>query len=112
MNSKLAITAESRAAGCAVLRRRLGGDGREMESESLLLLVKMSAASVRCVLCKIAEENDVTGALATKEDVTAHQNCLLFASGTYCRNTPDFDDLFGFSVEDVKREEQRGRRLP
>ncbi|XP_063743423.1 PHD finger protein 6-like [Eleginops maclovinus] len=64
-----------------------------------------------CVLCRRSEETKITGALATKDDVTAHQNCLLFSSALFCRNTPKFDDLFGFSVDDVLNEEKRGRLL-
>ncbi|XP_013889337.1 uncharacterized protein DDB_G0284459, partial [Austrofundulus limnaeus] len=64
-----------------------------------------------CVLCKGDEETKITGPLSTKEDVTAHQNCLLYASGICCSNTPQFDDLFGFSVQDVKTEVNRGRKL-
>ncbi|XP_070694196.1 uncharacterized protein phf11 [Pempheris klunzingeri] len=64
-----------------------------------------------CVLCQRADETKITGALSTKDQVTAHQNCLLFSSGIYCRNSPQFDDLFGFSVEDVKEEVKRGSKL-
>lgn len=35
----------------------------------------------------------------------------MFASGLCCKNTPEFDDLFGFSVEDVEEEVIRGRKL-
>ncbi|XP_062391447.1 histone-lysine N-methyltransferase 2A isoform X3 [Sardina pilchardus] len=70
-----------------------------------------SSSRPRCVLCSKSEEDSVTGALASKDDVTAHQNCLLYASGIYCKNSPLFDDLFGFSVEDVKRERRRGKKL-
>ncbi|XP_071063123.1 uncharacterized protein [Pseudochaenichthys georgianus] len=64
-----------------------------------------------CVLCQRSEQTKFTGALSTKEDVTAHQNCLLFSSALFCRNTPQFDDLFGFSVDDVLSEVKRGRQL-
>ncbi|XP_037542126.1 uncharacterized protein phf11 [Nematolebias whitei] len=64
-----------------------------------------------CLLCQRSEETKITGPLSTKEDVTAHQNCLLFSSGIFCSNTPQFDDLFGFSVQDVKVEVSRGRKL-
>ncbi|KAK5920656.1 hypothetical protein CgunFtcFv8_024443 [Champsocephalus gunnari] len=64
-----------------------------------------------CVLCQRSEQTKFTGALSTKEDVTAHQNCLLFSSALFCRNTPQFDDLFGFSVDDVLGEVKRGRQL-
>ncbi|XP_023256481.1 PHD finger protein 11 isoform X1 [Seriola lalandi dorsalis] len=66
---------------------------------------------VLCVLCNRSEETKVTGALSTKDQVTAHQNCLLFSSGIFCRNSPEFDDLFGFSVEDVMNEVKRGSKL-
>ncbi|XP_022596739.1 PHD finger protein 11 isoform X3 [Seriola dumerili] len=66
---------------------------------------------VFCVLCNRSEETKVTGALSTKDEVTAHQNCLLFSSGIFCRNSPEFDDLFGFSVEDVMTEVKRGSKL-
>ncbi|XP_063049087.1 PHD finger protein 11 [Engraulis encrasicolus] len=71
----------------------------------------MPSGLARCVLCQQSEEDSVTGPLATKEDVTAHHNCLLYASGIYCVNSPLFDDLFGFSVEDVRKEKRRGKRL-
>ncbi|XP_075962392.1 uncharacterized protein phf11 isoform X2 [Anarhichas minor] len=66
---------------------------------------------VYCLLCQRCEETAITGALSTKDEVTAHQNCLLFSSGLYCRNSPQFDDLFGFSVEDVLKEVKRGSKL-
>ncbi|XP_017265807.1 actin cytoskeleton-regulatory complex protein pan1 [Kryptolebias marmoratus] len=64
-----------------------------------------------CILCERSEETKTTGPLSTKEDVTAHQNCLLYSAGIFCSDTPQFDDLFGFSVSDVKREVKRGRKL-
>lgn len=30
-----------------------------------------------CVFCCVKDETEVTGALSTKDDVTAHQNCLV-----------------------------------
>ncbi|XP_067300922.1 uncharacterized protein phf11 [Pseudorasbora parva] len=66
---------------------------------------------VSCVLCKKSDENDITGPLSSKEDISAHQNCLLFSSGIYCKNSPTYDDLFGFAVQDVKNEQRRGKRL-
>ncbi|XP_058510786.1 PHD finger protein 6-like isoform X3 [Solea solea] len=66
---------------------------------------------VKCVMCQRSEETSVTGPMSTKDGLTAHQNCLLFASGLYCKNTPEFDDLFGFSVEDVRDEVNRGNKL-
>lgn len=66
---------------------------------------------VFCVLCQRSEETEITGALSTKQEVTAHQNCLLYSSGIYCRDSPEFDDLFGFSVDDVLDEVRRGRLL-
>ncbi|TDH06768.1 hypothetical protein EPR50_G00116370 [Perca flavescens] len=66
---------------------------------------------VCCVLCQRSEETEITGPLSTNDEVTAHQNCLLFSSGLYCRNSPQFDDLFGFSVEDVLSEVKRGSKL-
>ncbi|KAK0133066.1 PHD finger protein 6 [Merluccius polli] len=35
----------------------------------------------------------------------------LYSSGIICEYSPEFDDLFGFSVEDVKTEAKRGTRL-
>lgn len=35
----------------------------------------------------------------------------MYASGIYCENTPEFDDLFGFSVKEVMKEIKRGSRL-
>ncbi|XP_064800151.1 mucin-5AC-like isoform X2 [Oncorhynchus masou masou] len=66
---------------------------------------------VQCVLCLTSEENRTTGPLSTKGSITAHQNCLLYSSGIICKNSPEFDDLFGFSVEDVLNELKRGNRL-
>lgn len=71
----------------------------------------MDSKMVVCVLCQRSEEDQVTGALSTKEEVTAHQNCLLYSSGLFCRESPQFDDLFGFSARDVLSEKQRGRKL-
>ncbi|XP_072252888.1 uncharacterized protein phf11 [Leuresthes tenuis] len=64
-----------------------------------------------CVLCHRSEETKITGALSTKEQVTAHQNCLLYSSGIFCTDSPLLDDLFGFSVYDVLDEVKRGSRL-
>ncbi|XP_014020131.2 uncharacterized protein phf11 isoform X2 [Salmo salar] len=66
---------------------------------------------IRCVLCKGSEENLTTGPLSTKDSVTAHQNCLLYSSGIICQNSPELDDLFGFTVKDVQNEMRRGNRL-
>ncbi|XP_068184520.1 uncharacterized protein phf11 [Antennarius striatus] len=66
---------------------------------------------VFCVLCQRSEETKLTGTLSTKKQVTAHQNCLLFSSGICCQNSPQFDDLFGFAVEDVVEEVKRGSKL-
>ncbi|XP_032385101.1 uncharacterized protein phf11 [Etheostoma spectabile] len=66
---------------------------------------------VCCVLCQRSEETTITGPLSTNNEVTAHQNCLLFSSGLFCRNSPQFDDLFGFFVEDVLSEVKRGSKL-
>lgn len=38
------------------------------------------APRVSCVLCVRSEETEVTGPLLTKEDVTAHQNCLVISN--------------------------------
>ncbi|XP_008432492.1 uncharacterized protein phf11 isoform X2 [Poecilia reticulata] len=67
--------------------------------------------SRKCVLCHRLDETKTTGALSKKEQVTAHQNCLLFSSGIFCTDTPEFDDLFGFSIEDVQKEVKRGSKL-
>ncbi|XP_027146725.1 uncharacterized protein phf11 isoform X3 [Larimichthys crocea] len=67
--------------------------------------------SLCCALCLQAEETQITGALSTKDAVTAHQNCLLYSSGIFCRDSPQFDDLFGFSVDDVIGEVRRGNKL-
>lgn len=64
-----------------------------------------------CLLCQKSEETDVTGPLSTKDQVTAHQNCLLYSSGLYCQESPEFDDLFGFSVTAVLEERKRGQKL-
>ncbi|XP_049449299.1 uncharacterized protein LOC125899233 [Epinephelus fuscoguttatus] len=69
------------------------------------------STNVACVLCGRSKETKITGPLSTKDEVTAHQNCLLFSSGIICQSTPQHDDLFGFSVEDVLREVKRGKRL-
>nr|XP_020465196.1 PHD finger protein 11 isoform X2 [Monopterus albus] len=66
---------------------------------------------VSCVLCHRSEETKTTGSLSTKDKVTAHENCLVFASGIYCKLSPEFDDLFGFSVKDVVNEVKRGSKL-
>uniref|UniRef100_A0AAQ6APJ1 PHD-type domain-containing protein n=1 Tax=Amphiprion ocellaris TaxID=80972 RepID=A0AAQ6APJ1_AMPOC len=67
--------------------------------------------NVSCALCQRSNETKITGALSTKAEVTAHENCLFFSSGICCENSPEFDDLFGFSVEDVLKEVKRGNKL-
>ncbi|XP_017558482.1 uncharacterized protein phf11 isoform X1 [Pygocentrus nattereri] len=69
------------------------------------------SADVRCILCNLADENETTGPLSSKGGISAHQNCLIYSSGIYCRNSPSFDDLFGFDVNDVRQEYIRGRKL-
>ncbi|XP_066497479.1 histone-lysine N-methyltransferase 2A isoform X5 [Hoplias malabaricus] len=69
------------------------------------------AEAFRCKLCDISDEDEITGPLSAKEGVHAHQNCLLYSSGIYCRESPSYDDLFGFDVEDVKKEIRRGAKL-
>ncbi|KAM8855941.1 uncharacterized protein phf11 isoform 2-T2 [Spinachia spinachia] len=68
-------------------------------------------SKVLCALCQRGDETKVTGALATKDYVTAHQNCLLYSSGICCSCSPQYDDLFGFSVADVLAEVKRGSKL-
>ncbi|XP_073701167.1 PHD finger protein 11-like [Garra rufa] len=70
-----------------------------------------SQNKIICVLCKKSDETEVTGPLSSKESISAHQNCLLYASAIICNISPTYDDLFGFEVEDVKKELRRGRRL-
>ncbi|XP_052004173.1 mucin-1-like [Xyrauchen texanus] len=70
-----------------------------------------AACKIMCVLCQKSDETEITGALSSKENISAHQNCLLFASGIYCKNSPTYDDLFGFAVDDVNQELRRGKRL-
>ncbi|KAK2904977.1 hypothetical protein Q8A67_006776 [Cirrhinus molitorella] len=70
-----------------------------------------SQNKIVCALCEKSDETKITGALSSKEKISAHQNCLLFASGIYCKISPTYDDLFGFEVGDVKKELRRGRRL-
>uniref|UniRef100_A0A0F8CSE5 PHD finger protein 6 n=1 Tax=Larimichthys crocea TaxID=215358 RepID=A0A0F8CSE5_LARCR len=36
---------------------------------------------------------------------------VLYSSGIFCRDSPQFDDLFGFSVDDVIGEVRRGNKL-
>ncbi|XP_036427359.1 uncharacterized protein phf11 isoform X2 [Colossoma macropomum] len=69
------------------------------------------SADVRCILCNLADENETTGPLSSKGGISAHQNCLIFSSGIYCKSSPSFDDLFGFDVNDVRKEYIRGRKL-
>ncbi|KAI5628527.1 hypothetical protein C0J50_3017 [Silurus asotus] len=70
-----------------------------------------SSSDLCCVLCKRADETKITGPLSCKQSTAAHQNCLLYASGLFCKNSPPFDDLFGFDLEDVENECKRGKRL-
>ncbi|XP_065107764.1 uncharacterized protein phf11 isoform X2 [Paramisgurnus dabryanus] len=67
--------------------------------------------NISCVLCGTSDETEITGALSSKDHISAHQNCLLFASGIYCKNSPTYDDLFGFTVDDIKKEVCRGKKL-
>ncbi|XP_027008306.2 uncharacterized protein phf11 isoform X2 [Tachysurus fulvidraco] len=72
---------------------------------------RSSSSDLLCCLCKRADETEITGPLSCKHGTAAHQNCLLYASGIYCKNSPTYDDLFGFDVEDVEREARRGGKL-
>ncbi|KAK2839994.1 hypothetical protein Q5P01_013734 [Channa striata] len=68
-------------------------------------------SQVSCALCSLSIETTITGPLSNTNPIAAHQNCLLFSSGIYSQNSPEFDDLFGFSVEDVRKEVKRGAQL-
>uniref|UniRef100_A0A673WBK7 Uncharacterized LOC115161248 n=1 Tax=Salmo trutta TaxID=8032 RepID=A0A673WBK7_SALTR len=48
-----------------------------------------------------------------KSNLICHMRQIqqLYSSGIICQNSPEFDDLFGFSVEDVLNEMKRGNRL-
>ncbi|KAK1797882.1 hypothetical protein P4O66_008228 [Electrophorus voltai] len=70
-----------------------------------------SPTDVTCLLCKTSEETKMTGPLSSKQSVSAHQNCLLYASGICCKYSPTYDDLFGFDVDDVTTEYRRGMKL-
>ncbi|XP_042587029.1 uncharacterized protein PB18E9.04c-like isoform X3 [Cyprinus carpio] len=70
-----------------------------------------SQKKINCAFCDKSEENKITGTLSSKGNIAAHQNCLLYASAIYCKLSPTYDDLFGFDVEDVKKELRRGKRL-
>ncbi|XP_016309637.1 uncharacterized protein phf11 isoform X2 [Sinocyclocheilus anshuiensis] len=70
-----------------------------------------SQNTIICALCEKSDETEITGPLSSKGNISAHQNCLLFASAIYCKKSPTYDDLFGFDVEDVKKELKRGKRL-
>lgn len=41
---------------------------------------------VSCILCRRSEETEVTGALSTKQEVTAHQNCLVSKESRFLRD--------------------------
>ncbi|XP_043105306.1 uncharacterized protein LOC122351939 [Puntigrus tetrazona] len=73
--------------------------------------LNMPSNQIICALCKKSDETEVTGPLSSKHNISAHQNCLLYASAIFCTNSPTYDDLFGFDVEDVKKELKRGKRL-
>ncbi|KAL1267797.1 hypothetical protein QQF64_033160 [Cirrhinus molitorella] len=73
--------------------------------------ISQSQNKIICALCEKSDETEDTGTLSSKGSISAHQNCLLYSSGLYCKNSPTYDDLFGFEVEDVKKELRRGRRL-
>ncbi|XP_069011336.1 uncharacterized protein phf11 [Embiotoca jacksoni] len=66
---------------------------------------------VSCALCRRSTETETTGALLDKDELRAHQNCLLFSSGIFCQDSPALADLYGFSVEDVLNEVKRGKKL-
>uniref|UniRef100_A0A672RL14 PHD-type domain-containing protein n=1 Tax=Sinocyclocheilus grahami TaxID=75366 RepID=A0A672RL14_SINGR len=70
-----------------------------------------SQNKIICALCEKSDETEITGPLSSKGNISAHQNCLLFASAIFCNKSPTYDDLFGFDVEDVKKELKRGKRL-
>ncbi|XP_069034881.1 uncharacterized protein phf11 isoform X2 [Lepisosteus oculatus] len=73
-------------------------------------LLKMDQ-NLFCGFCHLSKESSKTGSLLRKDDVLAHENCLIFSSALHTKNTPECDDLVGFLVNDVKKEMRRGRKL-
>ncbi|XP_048855201.1 uncharacterized protein phf11 [Brienomyrus brachyistius] len=63
-----------------------------------------------CDFCNLSQENRKTGPLIKKNTAVAHENCLLYSSGIYSKNTPDVDDL-GIDEQDIIKEIKRGRKL-
>ncbi|XP_066562299.1 PHD finger protein 11 [Amia ocellicauda] len=68
-------------------------------------------SSVYCGFCQESKETRSTGPLLKKDSVVAHECCMLFSSGIHTKSIPEFDDLAGFSVEDVTEEQKRGSKL-
>ncbi|XP_039601809.1 uncharacterized protein LOC120524048 [Polypterus senegalus] len=71
----------------------------------------MAVEKLCCAFCKDTCESSETGPLLKKEDVCAHEFCMLYSSNLTTQNSPEGDDLAGFSLEDVKEELKRGRKL-
>uniref|UniRef100_A0A3B3SNC7 PHD-type domain-containing protein n=2 Tax=Paramormyrops kingsleyae TaxID=1676925 RepID=A0A3B3SNC7_9TELE len=64
-----------------------------------------------CDFCHLSEENRKTGPLIKRNALVVHENCLLYSSGIYSKNTSDVDDLCGIDEQDVIKEIKRGRKL-
>ncbi|MBN3292851.1 PHF6 protein, partial [Polypterus senegalus] len=64
-----------------------------------------------CGFCKLFCESKKTGPLLEKEDVCAHELCMLYSSNLITKKDPEGDDFAGFLIEDVKRELKRGEKL-
>lgn len=61
-----------------------------------------SSESPECVCLNHSVVQSLTHAVSVSQ---------YFSSGIYCQHSPQFDDLFGFSVEDVMEEVKRGSKL-
>ncbi|XP_051782316.1 PHD finger protein 6-like [Erpetoichthys calabaricus] len=71
----------------------------------------MAVGKLCCAFCKLDYESSETGPLLKKEDVCAHELCMLYSSNLTTQNSPVGDDLVGFLLKDVKEELKRGRKL-
>uniref|UniRef100_A0A8C4RYF2 PHD finger protein 6-like n=1 Tax=Erpetoichthys calabaricus TaxID=27687 RepID=A0A8C4RYF2_ERPCA len=72
---------------------------------------RMAVGKLCCAFCKLDYESSETGPLLKKEDVCAHELCMLYSSNLTTQNSPVGDDLVGFLLKDVKEELKRGRKL-
>ncbi|GFR26450.1 hypothetical protein TNCT_678442 [Trichonephila clavata] len=73
--------------------------------------LQLQSASA-CVFCGKDEDNEfLYGNFFHTESLSAHQNCLFFASGLCQSGRNESEGILGFLISDIEKEVMRGKKL-